>query len=379
MPANVPERLRLTLTAMTPSGECVAQHDDRDVFVAFGLPGEVVEVEIVHRRRNFVWARIVQVLEPSPERVAPPCPHFGACGGCAWQHIAYDAQLRFKREIVREQLRRIGHVAELDVRPCIPSPTDYGYRNRIQLAASPNGRLGYRARASHAVVEINECPIADARLNTIIANTTMKHVGNVDLRVRDDDALHMTVGAYRYRVNDQSFFQVNSGVAELLVGEVLRAVDFRSGQRVLDLYCGVGLFTVPLAVVGARITGIEQSATSVEDARHNLHEAGCADWARVIAANVRDGLQQPDVISEQWDTVVVDPPRTGIERESLLALVALQPRTIVYVSCDPASLARDVKVLVKYGWTLIYAQPLDMFPQTHHVETVALLRRRAVD
>jgi len=409
MSLSMPQRRRLTLEAMTPSGECITHDDGMVVFVAGGLPGETVEVEIVHRRRHFVRAHVARVLTPSPDRVTPRCPYFGTCGGCTWQHIDYAKQLIFKRDIVHEQLQRIGRFAEPAVRDCIPSPTPYGYRNRIQLVPDSQGQLGFRARGSHAVVAIDACAIAHDRLNAAIASasalvsswailggtTFMTTKTSVDLRVAGDEvhilppesdtpaaenqaevaAMYIQVGPIRYRVTGQAFFQVNSGVAELLVREVLHAARVQPGEHVLDLYSGVGLFTVPLALTGADVIGIEASRSSVMDGRYNTHAAGCDHNTRLIVADVRTGLKRPDVMSMSWDTVIADPPRAGIEREALMAIIDLHPRAVVYVSCDPATLARDAGLLAAYGWVLHYAQPLDMFPQTQHVETVALFVR----
>ena len=370
---------------MSPSGECIARQGDMEICVPFGIPGEVVEVEIVHRRRHSARTRIINLLQAGPDRVAPPCPHFGFCGGCNWQHIAYDAQLRFKNEIVRGQLERIGHLVAPDVRKCIASPNVYHYRNRIQLVASARGRLGYRKSThnGHTVVEIDHCAIAAEPLNQLVRTTSQ--AGNVDLRMDDQNAyaistlgeshqiFQIAVGSHTYRVTGNTFFQVNTAVAGLLVQTVINALRVQSGlpsQRILDLYCGVGLFTLPIAHAGAMVMGVDSSPISTTDARHNLTMAGLKGI--VLTEDVATALRQAPIRDTHWDAVVVDPPRTGMAYEALSQLMALRPEKIVYVSCNPITLARDARLLNRNGWALRYAQPLDMFPQTHHVEVVAV-------
>lgn len=206
----MPTTLRLTLDRIAPTGEAVGRSEDGLViFVPFALPGEEVEVEVVHRRRHFARARLTRVLRPSPDRVAPPCPHFTDCGGCDWQHAAYEAQLRLKTEIVREQLARIGSIPDAPVQPCLPSPAPYGYRNRIQLVPDPAGRLGYRARGSHQVVPIEACPIAAPAINAWLgAQLEASFKQLVDVRLLDEGVQlaqpgangHCSVGGWVYTV-----------------------------------------------------------------------------------------------------------------------------------------------------------------------------------
>lgn len=379
----------IELEQMTPSGECIGRLDGLVVFVAHALPGERAEIELVHRRRNFARARITRLLRPSPDRVAAPCPHFGVCGGCDWQHIRYEAQVRFKTEVVREQLMRIGGVANAAVRECIPAPLPYAYRNRIQLVTSANGRLGYRARNSHDVIEIEACPIADARLNHLIAADGESHADQlgamVDLRTDGVGAcarlhsaaaphkLNVTLNGEHYSVSGDSFFQVNTRVAEALVAEVMKALAISADMRVLDLYCGVGLFTVPIARQAQHVVGVEVSASAVADARTNTAVFG--QRVQIVQADVTAALNQRAIREQGWNAIVLDPPRAGVDKQALVALIALGAPRIVYVSCDPATLARDARLLCDRGYALAYAQPLDMFPQTRHVETVAVFTR----
>ncbi|MCS6772715.1 MAG: class I SAM-dependent RNA methyltransferase [Anaerolineae bacterium] len=372
--------MRLTLDRIAPTGEAVGRAESGlVVFVPFGLPGEEVEVRLVHRRRHFARARLLRVLRPSPDRVVPLCPHFANCGGCDWQHIAYDAQVRFKTEIVREQFARMGGIRDAPVRPCLPSPQPYGYRNRIQLVSAGEGRLGYRARHSHQVVPIAACPIAAPEINAWLRTHPPGDTSElVDLRLFNEGVQcaqpgmggHCSVGAWTYFVPGEAFFQVNAAVASTLIREVLRALALTGQEHVLDLYCGVGLFTRPIAERARLTWGVESNPRAASAARQNLRGL----TANVIAADVEAALQRATLRSIRWDAVVLDPPRAGMTREALQHLIALSCSRIVYVSCDPATLARDARSLLQAGYQLVEVQPLDMFPQTRHVESVALFR-----
>ena len=381
--------INLKLTGIAPTGEAIGRADGLVLFVPFGLPGETVSVEIEHQRRNFGRARLVKVITPAPERVQPPCPHFGRCGGCQWQHIDYAAQITFKTNIVREQLERMGKFENPIVRDCLPSPVQFGYRNRIQLARSLKGKLGYLAERTHNVIEIEDCPIADPIINQALHDERILAIDvedNIDLRigtlmpdsenlqvsVNGKDTLYMSFEGLPFRVSAGAFAQVNTAVAEMLMREVLHAANVQSHERVLDLYCGGGLFTWPLALRCAQIVGVESSRVAVADARHNMEGL---KQVSIIEGDVMDVLATPAIQANAWDLVVLDPPRAGVDRPALERLARLKAARIVYVSCDAATLARDGKYLREQGYTLVQAQPMDMFPQTHHVETVAIFQR----
>jgi 23S rRNA (uracil1939-C5)-methyltransferase len=359
--------IELALTNIAATGEAIGRTADGLVlFVPHALPGEVVEAEIVHRRKKFGRGRLVRVVQASSQRTTPRCAYFGACGGCQWQHMAYPSQLRFKTQIVREQLTRLGKLESPNVRECIASPCEYGYRNHIQLVASPNGKLGFYAEGTHDVVEIDSCVIAEEAINQSLAN---RHTSNANLDLRT--GLTEKIGSHSYVLSAASFFQVNSYVAPLLVNEVMAALNLQSTEDVLDLYCGVGLFTLPISESARAVLGVESSPSAVADARMNLRGHGNA---RLLLADVGQALGYKDVTRNRWDAIVLDPPRAGVAPQALVSLAKLHVAKLIYVSCDPATLARDLKYLCANGYTLSYAQPLDMFPQTHHVETVAVMR-----
>ena len=367
------ETLTLTLAGLAPTGEAIGRHEGMVVFVPLGLPGESVRVRLVERKRSFARGEIVERLNSAPERVQPACPYFGRCGGCDWQHMAYAEQLRAKTALVAEQLRRIGKFADAPVLPCVPSPFAYEYRNHARLHVTAEGRLGYRAARSHAVVPVADCPICEPPLRATIADLAGQRIDptqgdEIELRAWEDK---ITVGPFAYRAGEGAFFQANTAVAGLLVEAVLHALALRGGEQVLDLYCGVGLFTIPIGQHGAQVTGVEANPQAAADAEHNLRTASTA--SRILTADVGAALREPLIADQSWDAVLLDPPRTGIDAPALTTLATLRAPRLIYVSCEPATLARDLRVLVDGGYTLQWAQPFDMFPQTRHVETLALL------
>lgn len=401
----------LELTDIAPTGEAIGRHEGMVIFVPYALPGELVEVELVHRRRTFGRARLLKVVRPSADRISPPCPYFGVCGGCEWQHIPIEVQRTYKTRAVKEQFTRIGRLPNVEVQPCLGAAQPYNYRNHTQFVISANGKASYNVAGAATVIEVDECPIIDASLNDLLhAKDTetsaidqsmahakeagvYHHLREVHLRtgIRTHERmivleelggrtsvaygqspLHEQIGEHTYIISPGSFFQVNTPVAELMVNEVLSSLALTGNERVLDLYCGVGLFTYPISAQASLVIGVESNPTAIQDARQNL---ATRPHARFITADVVDALVKDEVTALSWDAVVLDPPRAGVAYEALQRLLALHAPQIVYVSCDPATLARDVRICVDNGYTIKRVQPLDMFPQTHHVECVVSMTR----
>jgi len=407
---------KLELTTITHGGAALGRHEGRAIFVPYVLPGETARVEITEDKGRYAFARPVEVLQPSPDRVEPPCPHFGlaasggaGCGGCQWQHADYPAQLRFKAEIVADQLARIGKIAEPSVRPTIPDPEGWAYRNHAQFRPASGGRMGFQAAASNRTVAIDACPVLHPLLADLYATLDLELENLLRLSLRTGTATgdrmlvfetnddlppglesdlpvscvlllsdgqhanligsnHITevVAGRAYRVSAPSFFQVNTPQAAQLVRLVTEYLDLQGGETVLDAYCGVGLFTAHLAERAGLVIGIESHPAAVEDLLENTAEFDNVD---VIEGPVEAVLPDLDM---SIDAAVVDPPRAGLDRFALDALIEHSPVRLVYVSCDPATLARDAKRLTAAGYRLGEVQPVDMFPQTYHVESVAL-------
>jgi len=409
--------LSIELTGMAHGGEAVGHYEGQAVFVPYGIPGETVRVEITAHKGRFARARLLEVLAGSADRVVPPCPYFGACGGCHYQHVSHGAQLAYKRSIVQDQMQRIGGLDAV-VLPTLGMSDPWHYRNHAQFHVSATGRLGFMAAGSHAVVPIERClllhPLLEDLLEALdaelpglrrLALRAGVHTGDqmvifemesnlppqieVDLPVScvlltsDGDAVTLVgspyirerIGARTYRVSASSFFQVNTAQAEVLAAKVMAYVDAGPQDVVVDAYCGVGTFSVGLAahrLQGAgpeKIVGIESSLDAVRDAQIN---AAGLENVSFVCGTVEEILPGLGIKAQ---LAIVDPPRTGLGKQAVAALLDLNPTRLVYVSCDPATLARDIRALSVAGYRLREVQPIDMFPQTYHVETVAVLER----
>jgi 23S rRNA (uracil1939-C5)-methyltransferase len=404
--------LTLELSDLAYGGDAVGQHNGRAVFVPLGIPGETVRVQVQEEHKRYARARLLDVLEPAPERVEPPCPYFGLCGGCHWQHIAYAAQLHFKRQIVLDQLHRVGKVAQPCVQPVIGMEDPWSYRNHVQFSLDREGHWGYQALRSHDIVPVEECGLTHPLLDELWEALDIEFEGLQRIVLRaglatgeqmlilegeDETPPEMEVdipvscvyqsgggkqtvlvgsGHYHehlagrgFRVSAPSFFQVNILQAERLGEVVRRYLAIQPDERLLDAYCGVGVFALLAAGCGAHVLGIESSPWAIADAMANSTDEEDAEF---IQGDVEEVLAQVDVAC---DAVVLDPPRAGCTPAVLQALAHCQPRRLVYVSCDPATLARDIAQLAQWGYTLVEVQPVDMFPQTYHIESVALLKR----
>jgi 23S rRNA (uracil1939-C5)-methyltransferase len=409
----------LELTTITHGGAALGRHEGRAIFVPYVLPGETARIEITEDKGHYAFARAIEVLTPSPDRLEPPCPYFGidGCGGCQWQHADYQAQLCFKAEIVADQLARIGKIAEPTVHPTIPDPEGWAYRNHAQFHPASGGGLGFQAAASNRTIAIDACLVLHPLLSDLYANLDLELEGLKRLSLRagtqtgdrmlvfemnDDmppslesdlpvscvlllsDGVHANligsnhiteiVAGHSYRISAPSFFQVNTPQAGQLVRMVTEYLDLQGNETVLDAYCGVGLFTAHLAQHAGLVVGIESSPTTVDDLLENTAEFDNVD---IVEGPVEAVLPDLDI---PIDAAVVDPPRAGIDRFALDALIERDathraPTRLVYVSCDPATLARDAKRLTAAGYRLAEVQPVDMFPQTYHAESVTLFTR----
>jgi len=408
--------LDVTLTTLVYGGDALGRlGDGRAVFVPFCLPGERVRIELVEDKQHFARGRIVQVLEAAPERVAPRCKHYGKCGGCHYQHLSYAGQLRAKAEIVRDQLARIGHIQNPPVAEAIGAASPWNYRNHVQFHLDPDGQLGFvrseSRPATNAILPIQECHLPDETINglwpqlafdgksgvsravirtgsddgvmlvlesdvpfvpelEIEAAISIAHVFGGDVLVQaGEDHIQFRVMGRDFRVSPTSFFQVNQIMAEKMIRHVLACMP-ASSSTLLDAYCGAGLFSAFLAPRCGRLIGIEASSAACADFAANLDEFDNVELYEDAAERVLPAL---DI---KPDAVLVDPPRAGLERPALDALVRLAPGTIVYVSCDPATLARDAARLVAAGYLLESVTPFDMFPQTYHIESISVFQSK---
>lgn len=409
----MPNIAELDLTGITHGGEAVGRlPDGRACFVPYAIPGERVRVEVVEQRKRWARARVVEVLEASPDRVTAPCPYFGPqrCGGCQLQHVASVAQPALKRRVLVEQLQRIGRIADPPVAETV-TLAPFGYRNRARFGVDAEGRLGFRRAHSHDLEHIAACLLVERGVQELReqAGDDWRGVDEVELRVgtegaaivvqpgatavptlppgdaavalaatrgpaaalRGDPTLRFDVeGLGGFRVSPTSFFQASTAGAAVLAELVREAAAVQEGETALDLHAGVGLFAAALALGGARVTAVEASTVAADDARANLGER-----AEVVTADALAFVQERARTGVWHDVVVLDPPRRGAEAPLCRAIAAVEPRVVVYVSCDPAALARDAAILAEEGYALQRAVPVDQFAQTAQIETVATFTR----
>jgi 23S rRNA (uracil1939-C5)-methyltransferase len=416
---------RVAVKRLAAGGAGVGHDGSKVVFVPYSAPGDEVEAEIFDERRTWCRARIRRVLRPSPERVSPRCEAFGACGGCDWQHLAYEAQLAAKKTIVAEALRRIGRLDPPEVAPVVPSPDTYEYRCRARLHAAVSGgavRFGFFRAGSHEVVPVESCPVlhpsleaalaalaaaarrqpadfdrvAQARLDTCWDGSLVR----LSLRGARGDSIPLAATALRELLaaaadrgtrlllgeearrplamgpgddalvtTGETFTQVNLANNQALVATALGLAAPRPGEAALDLYCGLGNLALPAAARGARVLGVDLDAEAVRQARENAARLGRqAEFVRGDAASTARELVGE---GRRFPLVLLNPPRTGA-REAVPAVAGLAPGRIVMISCNPATLARDASAFSAAGYRLEALAPIDLFPQTAHVETVAL-------
>lgn len=343
----------LTIEDIAFGGKGVARHQGMVVFVPFVAPGETVSARIVALKKRYAEAELVSILTPSPHRVEPPCPVFGICGGCSYQHLAYEQQLAVKAAQVEQTLRRVGRLEQVPMQAMISSPKQYGYRNRIRVHRA-GGVVGFFAHDPGTLVDVEQCPIADASVNQALASLRRTSLPDGDYPLRAPGG-----GPY--------FEQTNPAATRELVALLERTV--RRGQQLLvDAYCGNGLFARALRDRFEQVIGLEENQSAIQSAvrsaaRHERYIAGelSAHLGEILAAN-----------DPTRTTVIVDPPATGLTPRVLDLLIAGEPAEILYVSCNPATLARDLAQLVK-TFPLASVTPIDMFPQTAQIEVLAHL------
>ncbi len=383
----------IKVEGVTHSGAGVGRHDGKTVFIEGALPGDVVAVEVVGSSRRFDRAVVRSLLEASPERIPAPCAHADRCGGCPWQSATYPAQLAWKGAIVSGQLQHVGRL-DAPVDPVLAVGDAFGYRNRIDLAVT-GGRPAFHARASSDLVAVDSCLVAAPRLASVVELLDgLGEVTRITLRagVNTGDAvaivdgvppvgaesrwgvpvsdirsarLHEEVGGRRFRISGRAFFQVNTPGAEALVRVVEAAAGIGPDDVLLDGYAGGGLFSATVGSAARRVVAVESDRAALSDLAANTGEN-----VEIVAAPMERPVRHP-----RWDVAVVDPPRAGMGRSGVATVLGGSPRVIVSVSCDPATFARDARLLVDSGYRLHRVWPVDLFPQTPHIETVALFSR----
>jgi 23S rRNA (uracil1939-C5)-methyltransferase len=399
---KVGDVIEVTTERLAYGGDAIARHNGLAVFIPFAAPAERLRVRIVERKRNYARASIEEVIAPSASRRAAPCQHFGDCGGCQLQHLTYEAQLEAKAGFVRDALERVGKIdwpREIEVRHA----SEFGYRSRAQVKVEPCGQqkhprrsVGFNRTGLHSVCDVSVCPVltpelqaALESLRSFVGNSPQSDLSEVEMAAGDNGVaveprlpgllpgpVEINARGSVYRFSPSTFFQVNALLLETLISE---AVGESSGELAIDLYAGVGLFTVGLARRFEKVIGVESDPGAADFARKNIsannlanvrfYNARAEHWIREFAGRQKAKQSPPP------ELVLLDPPRAGAA-ESVIPIAELKPRRISYVSCDPPTLARDLRRLLDSGFELERVTAIDLFPQTYHVETVATLNRR---
>lgn len=390
--ARETEKLRLSLTDMAFEGGAIGRHDGQVVFAAYGIPGEEAVVEVERRSKDYLMGRVVEVLSPSPYRVEAPCPYYGSCGGCQWQHIDYPFQVELKARIVDEQLRRIGKFEEPPVAATLTAEERWHYRNHARFSTDRQGQLGFVSLVRRRFVRIDHCRIMHPWINGVLERLQGRCAGLHQVAIRYgvrteqalihpslkeiDDSIPSGQSSYeeellgkRFRISGASFFQVNTRQAEVLIEVVREKLALAQDQLLLDAYAGVGTFAVLLAPYVKRVIAIEESPAAVADAV--INQAGIKNIV-FYQGKVEQILPE---LRQRPQAAILDPPRVGCHPDVIAAVLKRPPARLVYVSCDPATLGRDLRALCQGGYRLQEVQPVDMFPQTFHIECVATLVR----
>jgi len=386
------DRFELTLGEFGGDGEILATVEGVPAAVHGGLPGERVTVEVVRKYHDSLACRVVDVLDPSPDRRDPPCRYYGGCTGCQLQHVQYGRQLQIKRARVLDALRAYPALAGTSVLPTLPSPMQLRYRNHARFTVGRLGEVGFVNRHSRGFNRIDECLLMQDPINDVLARVQARLKGMTQFSVRASTATGdrlvqprlidsgcgvdsggstywEQIGDRRFRVAGSSFFQVNTAVARQLIDRVKAALALDGTQIVIDAYAGVGVFAAMLASSSKRVIGIEDSASAVDDARANT-----ADLPNVEFVMGRTEALLPTM--READAVAMDPPRSGCQPVAIEALRALGPARVAMVSCEPDALARDLDLLCRDQlFAVEWIQPADMFPQTYHIECVASVVR----
>ena len=393
--------LEVVVERILPGGQGLAHSDGRTILVPLSAPGDRLRVKIERVKGNVAFASLQEIVEPSTVRIEPPCPYFGRCGGCDFQQMNYAAQLNAKVEIIRDCLRRIGGIEKVPEFQITPAPNEWHYRARAQWQYdAAQQRLGYFESGSRRVCDVSECAVLVPELQSTLSSLRQEMeqdglpddardfravVGDEDVSIsppvgppvtegngrKERRDITRTIAGESYRLNATSFFQTN---ADLLPELIEAALQNAEGENALELYCGVGLLTIPLARHFKHVVGVESDSSAAKFAQSNLRRAGLSN-TKIANEDVGNWLawNEENSTVASLDFLLLDPPRTGAESRVIGGILRIRPKRISYVSCDPATLARDLKKLIVGGYLLRSIVAFDMFPQTHHVETVVHL------
>jgi len=391
-----------------------------------------VRVKVIKDKPNYYIGEVIEIVKPAKERINPPCTYFNQCGGCDYQHIKYQSQLKFKEEILVETLKRVGGLKEISINPIIPSPEPFYYRLKAQLKIVRNSEhinLGYYRKDSHRFVPIKECIICHKQINNLIkvflelkeanllynfdeieiilSNLTKKILlstsgNNINktqlaklslaiakkikniagiLTSKKRKIIHIgktflseKIKEINYRISSESFFQINYSLHDILLNEIIKFVNPKKKENIFDIYCGVGTFSLPIALKANYIFGIDESTSSISDAIFNQRTNRIKN-CEFIQTKAEDGLKLLKKKRVLSDTILINPPRAGCTKMTKKLIASFIPQNIIYLSCNPSTLARDLSFFLKKHYEIKTIQPIDQFPQTYHIETLVKLER----
>ena len=386
------DRLAIKIESIAFGGEGVGRIDNFVVFVPFAAPGDELEIEITQLKKKFVRGKILKIIKPSSTRVNPLCRYYENCGGCCYQHLKYEHQLKIKKKQVEEAFWKIGKMASPPVLEPIAAPKVYHYRGKAQYhaeAVSNGWKIGFLDISGGDLVDIERCEIMEETINekmrVLRENKQLRRNTDAQLTIWSDsfvdqaskkESIVRVVKGENFLVPRDGFFQANLYLTDQLVDEVCRLAATNEISTLVDAYCGSGLFSIFLAPYAKNVIGIEINEKSVKYAQINAENAGVKN-AKFIHGDIEKVLQERVLPQgEKIDLIVLDPPRIGCEKTMLKAIADLQPQKIIYISCNPATQARDVKYLNECGYYLQSLLPVDMFPQTEHIEVIGFMERR---
>lgn len=386
------DRVTIKIESIAFGGEGVGRIDNFVVFVPFSAPGDELEIEITGQKKKFVRGKILKIIKPSPMRVMPMCRYYERCGGCCYQHLDYKHQLSIKKKQVEESFWKIGKMASPPVLEPIASPKIYHYRGKAQYhaeAVSKAWKIGFLDISGGKLVDIERCEIMEETINEKLRllreNKQLRSNTDAQLTIWSDyfvdepckkESIVRGVKEKNFLVPHDGFFQANLYLMDQLVDEVCRLAATNEINTLVDAYCGSGLFSVFLAPYAENVIGIEISEKSVKYAQINAENAGVKN-VKFVHGDIEKVMQEKFLPpGDKIDLMVLDPPRIGCEKAVLKAMVAWQPQSIIYISCNPATQARDVKYLNECGYDLQSLLPVDMFPQTEHIEVIGFMTQR---
>lgn len=379
------QKVQVTITSLAHGGSGVARFDDFVIFTPQTCPGDDVQVEITEIKKNYAEGRLIEVIKASPHRVLPPCPVFGQCGGCQWQHVTYEEQLHQKQLIVGHALSRIGREEGIPILPIIPSPDQFNYRNRAQFRAE-GPKVGFYQRHTHSLIEFEKCLILDEKINVELQKLkdekqkdSVFKTAKIEVYLGENNQVFKSLN--KTHGEELGFSQVNTkqnkNIQDYLKEKLgsPKAIDtdnLGSRGNLLDLYCGKGNFSLPLNELGWRIYGVDSSRQAITQARKNANPQ-----TFFSAADVSLEVKKLAEKKRKYEVILLDPPRIGADERLWQNLKKLDAETLVYISCNPATFARDwARMKAQSNYKLESIQPFDMFPQTFHVELVAIARKK---